>query len=146
MPTTKIIATPEDEVRAGTLGRLLREHNYRSVGEYPEGQSVNLNAVDEGGKRLGGFRGEIYFHWLLVNVLYVEEQARGKGIGARLLTEGEAQAKAKGARHARLDTFDWQAPGFYLKQGYRDLLTMPDYFRGHGLSFMVKDLYGKETS
>jgi GNAT superfamily N-acetyltransferase len=119
MPSATIDIASEDEVRAGSLGRLLREFNYQRVGRYPEGQSVNLNAKDEEGNVLGGFRGEIYFHWLFINVLFVEERERGKGLGARLLFEGEARAKLKGAFRSRLDTFEWQAPGFYLKHGYR---------------------------
>ena len=142
MPNAAITAASEDEVRAGTLGRLLREFNYRCVGRYPEGQSVNLNAKDERGNLLGGFRGEIYFHWLFINVLFVEERERRKGLGGHLLAEGEAQAKAKakGALHARLETFEWQAPGFYLKHGYRELVKMPNYYQHYSLSLMVKTL------
>ena len=136
-----IITIPtEEEVRAIALWRRIREWNYRQVGTYPEGQSVWLNAKEGDGRLLGGFRGEIFFDWLFVNILYVEEGERGKGIGTRLLAEGEAHAKKLGATRARLDTFDWQAPGFYLKHGYRELLKWPDYFRGHASFLMVKDL------
>jgi GNAT superfamily N-acetyltransferase len=140
MPGVTIEIAPEDEVRAGTLGRLLREFNYKRVGRYPEGQTVYLDAKDEEGNRVGGFRGEIHFHWLFVNVLFVEERERGNGVGGRLLSEGEARAKGKGALHSRLDTFEWQAPGFYLKHGYSELLKMPNYYRHYSLSLMVKDL------
>jgi GNAT superfamily N-acetyltransferase len=140
MPSATIAVASEDEVRAGTLGRLLREFNYRCVGRYPEGQSVYLNAKDEGGNLLGGFRGEIYFHWLFINVLFVEERERRKGLGARLLVEGETHAKAKGALHSRLETFEWQAPGFYLKHGYRELVRMPNYYQHYSLSLMAKEL------
>jgi GNAT superfamily N-acetyltransferase len=140
MPSATIDIASEDEVRAGTLGRLLREFNYRRVGSYPEGKSVYLNAKDEGGNLLGGFRGEIYFHWLFINVLFVEERERGKGLGARLLAEGEARAKAEGARRSRLETFEWQAPGFYLKHGYRELVKMSNYYQHYSLSLMVKEL------
>jgi len=140
MPSVTIDIAPEDEVRAGTLGRLLREFNYQRIGRYPEGQTVYINANNEAGNRVGGFRGEIYFHWLLVNVLFVDERERGKGVGARLLSEGEARAKAKGALRSRLDTFEWQAPGFYLKHGYSEILKIPNYYRHYSLSTMVKDL------
>ena len=135
-----IYVASEEEIRAGTLGRLLREFNYQRIGRYPEGQGVYLNAKDEEGNLLGGFRGEIYFHWLFINVLFVEERERGKGLGTRLLAEGEAHAKAKGALRSRLDTFEWQAPRFYEKNGYRELLRMPNYYRHYSLSLMVKDL------
>src|ERR1051326_4332325 len=49
----------EEEVRDIALWRRMREHNYRIVGKYPEGQNVWLNAKDPQGNFLGGFRGEI---------------------------------------------------------------------------------------
>jgi GNAT superfamily N-acetyltransferase len=140
MSVCTVTAATEEEVRAIALARRLREFNYRVVGKYPEGQNVWLNAKDSQGNLLGGFRGEIFFDWLIVNILFVEEQERRKGIGERLLAEGEAQAKKLGARHARLDTFEWQAPAFYLKHGYRELVKLPDYYQGQSLYFMIKDL------
>jgi GNAT superfamily N-acetyltransferase len=138
-PFTVTIAS-EEEVRENALWRRIREWNYRQVGKYSEGQNVWLNAKDADGKLLGGFRGEVHFHWLIVWILYVEEEARGKGVGTRLLMEGEAHGLKCGAKRSRLDTFDWQAPSFYARHGYREVLNMPDYFRGHSVSFMVKDL------
>lgn len=75
-----------------------------------------------------------------MNILFVEERERGKGLGARLLSEGEARAKANGATRARLETFEWQAPGFYLKHGYREILQIPSYYQHYSLSLMAKDL------
>ena len=69
-----MIASPE-EIQAGTLGMRVREFNYDIVGKYPQGQNVHLNAKDERGNLLGGFRGEIYFDWLFVNILFVEASA-----------------------------------------------------------------------
>lgn len=99
-----------------------------------------LNAKDAEGIVLGGFRGEVYFHWLFINVLFVEESQSNIGIGTRLLADGEAHAKKMGGFRSRLETFDWQAPAFYRKHGYRELIRMPDYYQGHALSLMVKDL------
>ena len=135
-----ITLATEEEVRAIALGRRLREFNYRIIGKYPEGQNVWLNAKDGQGNLLGGFRGEIFFDWLFVNVLFVEEPERRKGIGQRLLAEGEAQAKKLGARRARLETFEWQAPAFYLKRGYRELTRLTDYYQHYSLYLMVKEL------
>jgi ribosomal protein S18 acetylase RimI-like enzyme len=91
------------------------------------------------GRLLGGFRGKL-LHWLFVNVLFVEERERQKGLGTRLLLEGEARAKEKGALRSRLDTFEWQAPGFYIKHGYKELLKIPNYYQYYSLTVMAKDL------
>ena len=130
----------EEEVRATALAKRMREFNYPVVGTYPEVQTIWLNAKDAAGSFLGGFRGEIFLDWLIVYILFVEEPHRRKGVGSRLLAEGEAHARRKGARHARLDTFDWQAPDFYPRHGYRELLKIPDYYAGRALHLMAKDL------
>ena len=132
----------EQEVQDIALHRRIREFNYRVVGRYGEVQPVWLNAKDAAGNFVGGFRGDIFLDWLLINILFVEEPYRGQGIGSRLLDEGEAHARRKGARHARLGTFDWQAPAFYPKHGYRELFRIPDYYAGHTLHEMAKDLQG----
>jgi len=67
-----------------------------------EGQNVWLNAKDDAGNFLVGFRGEVHFQWLFVNILFVEESQRGKGIGTRLLAEGEAHGRNIGALRSRL--------------------------------------------
>ena len=54
---------------------------------------------------------------LSIESVWVAENYRGQGIAARLLKEVEEEAKAAGCYMAQLDTFDFQAPGFYEKQG-----------------------------
>ena len=39
----------DDDLRDGTLGRQLRQYNYRFVGEYPAQQPVRLDARDAQG-------------------------------------------------------------------------------------------------
>src|SRR2546421_3010588 len=87
MSAFTISVATENEVREIQLGRRLRHFNYTIVGEYPEGQAISLNAKDEAGNLLGGFRGEVFFGWLLINVLFVERSERVKGsVGAFWLT------------------------------------------------------------
>lgn len=64
MSALTIAIASDDEVRTIALGRRLRQFNYGIVGEYPEGENVWLNATDEDGNLLGGFRGEVHFGWL----------------------------------------------------------------------------------
>ncbi|HZF82408.1 MAG TPA: GNAT family N-acetyltransferase [Burkholderiaceae bacterium] len=136
-----VIGTPTvEEVRSGELGRRLRQFNHGVVGEYPETQPVWLNARDADGALMGGLRGFVFLGWLTVELLFVEEAARGAGLGSRLLAQAEAQARERGATRARLDTFEWQARGFYLRHGYEEFARIDDYVGGHWLASMRKVL------
>ncbi|RTQ36749.1 GNAT family N-acetyltransferase [Variovorax gossypii] len=130
----------EEELRSGELGRKLRHYNYGFVGEYPEQKYIRLNAKDENGRLLGGLRGFVFLYWLNIEVLFVEEDTRGTGLGSRLLAKAERQAIALGATNAKLDTFEWQARGFYLKQGYEEYARIDDYAPGFYLALMKKSL------
>lgn len=46
----------------------------------------------------------------------------------------------RNARHAYLDTFSFQAPGFYQRAGYRVFGELPDFPAGHRRYFMTKEL------
>jgi len=77
-------ATPE-ELRSGELGLKLRHYNYGFVGEYLEQQYIRLNARDGNGRLLGGLRSFVFLYWLNIEVLFVEADVRGSGLGSRLL-------------------------------------------------------------
>ena len=132
-------ATPE-ELRSGELGGKLRRYNYGFVGEYPEQRHIRLNARDENGRLLGGLRGFVFLYWLNIDVLFVEADMRGSGLGSRLLAEAERQAIELGAANARLETFEWQAPAFYRKHGYEEYARVDGYAPGFFLSSMKKSL------
>lgn len=129
-----------EDLQAGTLGKHMREFNYRTVGEYPQVQPVRLDVRDRHGRLVAGIRSYVFVYWLQTDVLWVAEDQRGKGLGARLLGMAEAQGKALGARNAKLETFEWQARDFYLKQGYGEYARIDDYIQGQYLALMRKPL------
>ena len=77
---------------------------------------------------------------LYVDVLVVEENHRGGQLGSLLLSKVEAEAKAIGASLSHLDTFDFQAKDFYLKQGYEIFGVLEDCPPGHKRYYMKKVL------
>jgi len=135
--------TPSDEeVRSGALGQHLRDFNKRFVGEYPLAQPVWINAKDPAGKLLGGIRGFVFLGWLRVEVIWVAETARGKGLGSRLLAQAESQARSLKAIGSALETFEWQAPEFYRKQGYEECGRIEQYVNDYALVTMRKRFTG----
>ena len=81
---------------------------------------------------VAGLAGETYSGWLFIKYLWVSDGLRGRGIGRKLMEAAEARALERGAHSAWVDTFSFQAPGFYPKLGYEvfgELDYPPDFVR-----------------
>jgi GNAT superfamily N-acetyltransferase len=81
---------------------------------------------------VAGLVGETYCGWLFIRYLWVSDGLRGQGIGRKLMGGGEDRALERGCHSAWVDTFSFQAPGFYRKVGYEvfgELDWSPDYKR-----------------
>ena len=98
-------------------------------------------AQDQQGNTLGGVLGGIgYWNGLEIKILWVAENQRHQGIGSKLIAHIEQVAQAKGATMSMLDTFDFQAKGFYLKQGYSIAGTIDNFPEGHQRYYFSKSL------
>lgn len=86
---------------------------------------------DAEGTVLGGLTGYTQWDWLYVDVLWLSDALRGSGLGTRLLTTAEQEARARGCRASRLYTYDFQAPDFYARHGYEQWAVLEDYPPGH---------------
>lgn len=96
----------------------------------PDAREVPLQvwALDEAGDLAGGLVGHTWATWLHVTYLWVDERHRGAGLGSRLLSQAERTAsRERGCRSARVETWDFQAPEFYQRLGYRVVCVIPDY-------------------
>ena len=92
------------------------------------------------GALVGGLIGETVWQWLSVRLLWVDPAHRAAGHGRRLLTAAEAEGRQRGCRNARLSTFSFQAAGFYERCGWRQVLALENFPRGHRRLFYVKAL------
>lgn len=102
--------------------------------------AVHLAWRDEAGELRGGLLGELCAGWLNLQVLWVDPALRGGGVGAALLAAAETQARRHGASGVMLDTFEWQAEGFYLAQGYTVFGRLDDCPPGHQRIYLRKML------
>ena len=79
------------EERKALIGKKLQQRRRRGQSLLRE-QYIRLKARDRNGRLLGGLRSFVFLYWLNIEVLFVEAEVRGSGLGSRLLAEAERQA------------------------------------------------------
>jgi GNAT superfamily N-acetyltransferase len=139
-----------DERREDELTDHLVEHNRaasgairrRFEGDNLQAKPVQAYAVGGAGRLIGGCVGNTVdaWHWLTVDTMWVDPEHRRQGIGRELLTDVERQARERGCRWAKLNTWEFQAPAFYERLGYVVYGREIDYPPGHVNHLMRKDL------
>ena len=95
---------------------------------------------DDADRLVGGLLGGSSYGWLYVELLFVPQHLRGRGLGADLLARAEDEARARSCVGSRLDTFEFQARGFYEKLGYDLFGQLDDHPPGFSRYFMQKKL------
>ena len=125
--------------KAQKIGELVRSYN-RSKRETAESEPLNLYVEDEHGQLLAGLVAETFGNWLEIEYLFVKEDLRGQGIGSQLLQQAESEAKKRNCRFAFVNTYQFQAPAFYQKHGYKEVFTLKDYPYTGQRHYYQKDL------
>lgn len=119
---------------------LLQGHS-ASVGAEPYApHPFVLVARASDGMTLGGLKGELNMGWLHVQLLAVHPEHKQARLGGTLLAAAEQYARDRDCRHSYLDTFSFQAPDFYKKQGYTVFGTLQDFPAGASRIYLTKDL------
>ncbi|WP_345621086.1 N-acetyltransferase [Streptomyces ziwulingensis] len=152
-----VLETEVDKIRREMLRTRLLETNtraspvLRALRGTPHEREVPLHvwlmdpdrdpAEGPAGGLAGGLVGHTWTSWLHVTYLWVDERHRGAGLGSRLLDRAEQVARReRGCRAVRLETWDFQAPDFYRKQGYEVVSVIEDYPPGVTEYGLVKRL------
>jgi len=143
------LETEVDKERRILLGRRLKNDNWdgspelRALHSTPAEHEVPLEVwlLDGRGALAGGLSGRTWAYWLHVDLLWVDAPHRGLGLGARLLAEAERLARDdRACTRSRLETWGFQAPDFYRKQGYEVVGEVADYPPGVAEYILVKQL------
>jgi len=128
--------TVEDEPAEAdveVLPHALEAYNESQWPQHPPWRPLAIFLRKEG-QIAAGLAGETYCGWLFVRYLWVSDELRGRGVGRELMARAEARARELGCHSAWLDTFSFQAPGFYEKLGYEEFGRL-DYPPGHHKHF-----------
>lgn len=130
------IATPDDAVRDAILAPLIA-HNDAMVGPSLR-HTVAIVLRDPAGEIAGGLWGQTGFRWLFVQYLAVAPAQKGKGHGRALMLAAEDEARRFDCVGLWLDTFSFQARGFYEKLGYDVVGRIDDFPPGESRFFLRK--------
>lgn len=104
-------------------------------------RELTINYRDPKTKELvGGLHGSSQWGWLFVKWLFVAESGRRHGLGRQLMADAEKEARARGCTGIWLDTFSFQAPGFYEKLGFTRFGEVKDYPGEHTRFFYSKKI------
>jgi len=95
-----------------------------------EVRPLSCFAHDRDGRVVGGAVGRRWDSCCELQQLWVASEHRSKGLGSTLVRAFEAHARTHGCRHFYLETFSFQAPGFYQKLGYRIAFELAVYPHG----------------
>lgn len=89
-------------------------------------EEISLLLKDVNNQVSGGLLSHRFGSSIFIEILWVSEELRGCGCGSKLLKELESIAEKSNVRVILLDTFDFQAPDFYIKHGYEIVGTVKD--------------------
>ena len=108
----------------------------RAAGYFP----FVFHVVDDDGIVTGGATGYASFDWVFLELLFVPETSRSKGIGSELLARVEAFGREHKMTGVWLDTFNFQARPFYERHGYTVFGTIDNHPIGGQRYFLQKRL------
>lgn len=112
--------------------------NEKMVGERDKEFSIFLK--DELGKVCGGIQAFLGSESIYIETLWVEKNLQKKGYGSQLLKAAEQEAVKNGCVFSAVDTYDFQAEEFYLKNGYERIGELKNCWLGHSKFFLRKNL------
>ncbi len=124
---------PDDQ--AYVRDKLIAYNRTRMGGEPPY-KRFTILARGGSARPIGGISCTIGWDWLYIDLLWVDEDHRGSGVGTDLMERAEREALEVGVTRAHTTTTSFQARPFYEKRGYELFGTLEDKPLGHILFFL----------
>ena len=105
----------------------LRKNNIEKCSWFKDNisEDINISSVKnnnflafDNDKLIGGAIGFVEFNWYFLDLLYIDEEYRNRNIGTNLIKEIEKFVLEEHLTGVRMETWNFQAKGFYEKNGY----------------------------
>ncbi|GAA0764639.1 GNAT family N-acetyltransferase [Clostridium subterminale] len=103
---------------------------------------VNRVSKEKDGNVIGDINCILFYCWntLYIDMLWIRENHRKSGHGSKLLNEVERIAREEKCTLIHLETMDFQAKDFYIKNGYEIFGELENVPNGHKRYYMRKIL------
>lgn len=117
-----------------------KTREYNSAFAPTEFKLLSVYCRNDNGEVVGGLTGKSFWNWLHIEYLWVNESERGKNIGSEIMSAAEGEAIKRGCIGSTLDTFSFQALGFYEKLGYSVVGKLSGYLGKYERFYLQKSL------
>ena len=138
--TTITLTDAPDDAECAVITEGLRAYNEVQAGVSDSLALAVLVRDPETRNVVGGLLGRTSLGLLRVERFFLPENLRRGGLGTRLLAMAEEEGRHRGCTRAALSTIHFQAPGFYLKQGWEVAARIDCDQPGHTRFYMTKKL------
>ncbi|OSN07004.1 acetyltransferase [Lonsdalea iberica] len=119
-----ITDTPNPQDEEFVIQRLLQHNKKFQEGDiYP----LFLTFTNDNNDIIAGLVARTWWGALEIKFLWVDEPYRHAGLGRQMMQQAETEAIKRGCHMAYVDTFSFQAKGFYEKLGYQEYGHLAGY-------------------
>jgi GNAT superfamily N-acetyltransferase len=132
------VAEAPDIAARDRLFVLLGEDNAKKTGRVEGADFAVLLRSRDTDEIVGGLWAVDDLGWAFINYLYVPDQLRGQGLGAQMMHAAETMARQRGMIGAWVNTYDFQARGFYENLGFSLFGALEGGPHAAGQSFLRK--------
>lgn len=108
----------------------LYEHNSHATGRH-DGQRLGFVVRNGTGQTIGVAAGYTWSDTAELKQMWIDEAYRGRGCARALLDAFVAEACNRRVRRIWVSSYDFQAPGFYEKAGFKRVAELEGWPEGH---------------
>ena len=115
------------------------DYNSDAIGRH-DGQGLGFVIRNEPGKLIGVAAGYTWSGTSELRQLWVDEAYRGRGFARALLKAFIAEARSRAVCRIWVVSYDFQAPGFYERAGFKRMAEFQGWPDGHTNIVLCKTL------
>jgi GNAT superfamily N-acetyltransferase len=116
----------------------INHFNSEKVGESPKEFCIYLR--DDSNTIQGGIFAVSYSDSIHIILMWMDEKLRSKGFGTKLIKAAEEEGIKRKCAYSYVDTFSFQAEGFYRKCGYQPIGNINNALFDYSRVFLKKPL------